>query len=89
MRGLTLVWVCLRNKTSAVFRGINYLGSWEDSILHTGAIPFTNIFYLEALKRADLIHAALGHEPVWKEQIKVSDSLLSSVHFEFVFRVPP
>lgn len=30
-------------------------GSWEDTLLHNGNIAFTNVLYLESLKRMDLI----------------------------------
>ena len=42
---------------------------WEDSLLHTGTVAYTNFFYLEALKRADLIREALDMPTKWVSQI--------------------
>ncbi|KAL1511054.1 hypothetical protein AB1Y20_005878 [Prymnesium parvum] len=38
-------------------------GNWEDSLLYCGPRPFTNLMYLEALRRAAALLRALGRTP--------------------------
>jgi hypothetical protein len=42
-------------------------------LMHKGAVAYTNVFYLEALQRADRILVAVGRKPAFQEKIRVSE----------------